>query len=198
MKKRLTKKLAALGLSAAAALSGGYLIIPWEGEVKNSQGQHVVYHDPVGIPTYCWGLTGKDMYGKHPIVGKTYSEQECLTMFEQRIRHFEIAVDKRVEVEYASSFQKAALISFAYNVGEGAFGRSTLLKDLNAGNHQSACTRLLDWKYAGGRVLKGLERRRAEEMSWCMGEVDYEVVVTFSEMVEWVKESYEVRNPQRG
>lgn len=196
MKKRLSKKLAALGLSAAAALSGGYLIIPWEGEVKNSQNQHVVYRDPIGIPTYCWGLTGKDMYGKDPVVGSTYTEEECIAMFVPRVRHFEIAVDKRVKVDYASTFQKAALVSFAFNVGEGAFGRSTLLKDLNTGDHKSACTRLLDWKYAGGRVLQGLENRRSEEMDWCMGRVDYDVLVTFSEIADWVKESYTLKHPQ--
>lgn len=89
IKKATTKRLVAAGLAASTALSASWLIIPYEGEVKDKQGYHIVYKDPVGIPTYCWGLTGKDMYGQYPRVGAKYSEQECITMFAERLRSFE-------------------------------------------------------------------------------------------------------------
>lgn len=195
-KSSLTKKAAALGLSAAAALSAGWLIIPWEGEVKNSKGQHVAYLDAVGIPTACWGRTGKDLYGKVIQKGMTYSEEECLIMLEDSVRSAENAVDRYTKVPFASTFQKASLISFTYNVGNGAYAGSTLLKDLNAGDHDKTCERLLDWKYANKKVLPGLVKRRGEEKQWCLGNVPYEAVVSFSEIVDLVKETYILHNPE--
>jgi len=187
----IAKRMAAYGLSAAAALSGGYLLIPNEGAVLNSSNEYVVYLDPVGIPTACWGLTGKDMYGKPFKKGNTYTEQECTIMFVDRVRHFERVVDKYVRVPYASVYEKAALISFVYNVGEGNFSSSSLLKALNKGQHEVACDGLLAWKYAKKRVLPGLVKRRAEERQWCLGEVPQDVVVTFNDIVKMVKDTKE-------
>ena len=197
IKDKITKKMAAAGLSVAASLSAGYLLIPHEGEVKNSKGEHVVYLDPVGIPTFCWGLTGKDMYGKFPKVGDTYTDQECEIMFSERVRHFEKAVDRNVSVKYASVFQKAALISFTYNVGEGALASSTLLRELNKGNHEEACDQLLRWIYAKGIVLPGLKNRRGEERDWCSGDAPYEATATvFSLSSTIIKETYTINNSQ--
>ena len=189
----LSKKLAALGLSASAALSGGFLLIPHEGEVKNNKGEHVVYLDPVGIPTYCWGLTGKDMYGKLPKVGNTYTKQECMTMFTDRVRHFEYVVDKYAKHGYSSPYQKAGFISFAYNVGEGNYASSTMLRKFNKGDMEGACEELLRWKYAQGKILSGLVDRRQEEKLWCLGAVNKDVIITFNDIVNIVKDTNELR-----
>jgi lysozyme len=60
--------------------------------------------------------------------------------------------------------QFAALISFAYNLGEGALRQSTLLKKVNA-NPLDAQIRgeFQKWIYADGRKLNGLLRRRNAE-----------------------------------
>lgn len=63
--------------------------------------------------------------------------------------------------------RRAALASFVYNVGEGQFSRSTLLRKLNAGDAREACAELSRWVYAGGRVLTGLVKRRAAERELC-------------------------------
>ena len=188
IKKTISKKLVALGLSASAALSAGYLIIPWEGSVKNRQGQHVAYIDAVGVPTACYGQTGKDLYGRTIKKGMTYSEDECLIMLEKSVKHFEAMVDKAVRVEYASPYQKAALISFTYNVGEGNLRNSTLLNKLNKGDHVGACEELVKWVYAKKKKLPGLVSRRSEEMQWCLGEAPLEAVITFQEILRMVKE----------
>jgi lysozyme len=57
-----------------------------------------------------------------------------------------------------------ALCSFAYNVGCGAFGKSTLLRYLNDGDDLSAAREFLRWNKAGNKTLPGLVRRRQEEM----------------------------------
>ena len=59
--------------------------------------------------------------------------------------------------------QRAALLSFIYNVGRGAFARSTMLVHINAGRMDSAASEFTRWVKAGGQVLPGLARRRAAE-----------------------------------
>ena len=56
-----------------------------------------------------------------------------------------------------------ALVSFAYNVGLGALGSSTLLRLLKAGHPGYAAREFLKWNKAGGVVMKGLTRRRESE-----------------------------------
>jgi lysozyme len=57
-----------------------------------------------------------------------------------------------------------ALTSLAFNIGGGAFGSSTLVKELNKGHYRRAGLQILRWNRAGGRVLLGLSRRRRAEL----------------------------------
>lgn len=60
--------------------------------------------------------------------------------------------------------QESALLSFAYNVGTDAFRRSTLLRKVNANPADPTIRQeFAKWIKAGGAVLPGLQRRRAEE-----------------------------------
>ena len=56
-----------------------------------------------------------------------------------------------------------ALVSFAYNIGNGNFNSSTLLRWLNQGNYKEASMQLLRWNKSKGIVLNGLTRRRKAE-----------------------------------
>jgi GH24 family phage-related lysozyme (muramidase) len=56
-----------------------------------------------------------------------------------------------------------SLVSWTYNLGEGALRSSTLLKKVNTGRHGDVPGQMKRWNKAGGRVLKGLERRREAE-----------------------------------
>lgn len=56
-KENRAKHLKTAGLSTGAILAVLFLISPWEGEVKDKQGMHVAYKEPIGIVTYCRGLT---------------------------------------------------------------------------------------------------------------------------------------------
>lgn len=62
--------------------------------------------------------------------------------------------------------QYGALVSWAFNVGCGNAGSSTLIKELNAGQNPDtvASNELPKWDEAGGVVLAGLQRRRAAEV----------------------------------
>jgi lysozyme len=66
-------------------------------------------------------------------------------------------------------YEQAAFTSFVYNLGRGAFNRSTMLKLLNAGKIVAACNELPKWKYAGGVIVTGLSNRRETERQICLG-----------------------------
>lgn len=59
--------------------------------------------------------------------------------------------------------QFAALVSFTFNLGGGALQASTLRRKVNAGLDSEVPEQFMRWIYAGGRKLKGLERRRGAE-----------------------------------
>ncbi|MFV0411294.1 MAG: lysozyme [Paracoccus sp. (in: a-proteobacteria)] len=66
--------------------------------------------------------------------------------------------------------QRGALTSFVFNVGEGQFAKSTLLKMLNSGNYDAVPEQLARWVYNDGRKSQGLVNRRAAEVGlWARG-----------------------------
>ena len=56
-----------------------------------------------------------------------------------------------------------ALASFCFNVGLGAFEKSTLFARLKAGDLPGAASQFARWVHGGGKVLPGLVTRRAAE-----------------------------------
>ncbi len=59
--------------------------------------------------------------------------------------------------------QFSALVSFVYNLGCGTMRTSTLVKKLNNRDYAGAAAEFAKWNKAGGKVLRGLVRRRAAE-----------------------------------
>jgi lysozyme len=66
--------------------------------------------------------------------------------------------------------QFAALVSLAFNIGNGAFEKSTLVKLLRAGDVEGAADQFLRWNRAAGQVVAGLTRRREDERSLFLAE----------------------------
>ena len=58
-----------------------------------------------------------------------------------------------------------ALVSFTYNLGTGAFTRSSLLKFLRAGNKEAAAAEFPKWAMAGGKEVAGILKRRLVEQA---------------------------------
>lgn len=57
-----------------------------------------------------------------------------------------------------------ALCSLVYNIGAGAFAKSTLLRKLNEGNVRGAADEFVRWRYVGNKAVRGLFLRRCREM----------------------------------
>lgn len=66
--------------------------------------------------------------------------------------------------------ERAALLSFTYNLGPLRLRASTLRRLLNAGDRAGAAEEFPKWTMAGGRRLPGLVRRRAAERQVFLGE----------------------------
>ena len=62
--------------------------------------------------------------------------------------------------------QLGAITSFAYNLGVARYRASTLRRKVDAQDWDGAREELLKWNKAGGRVLRGLVRRRLAEAAY--------------------------------
>lgn len=62
-----------------------------------------------------------------------------------------------------------AYFSLAYNIGTGAFCRSTLVRKLKSGDYAGACDEILKWDRFQGKPLAGLTKRRQQEHQQCLG-----------------------------
>ncbi|EGR9571418.1 lysozyme [Salmonella enterica subsp. enterica serovar Grumpensis] len=124
--------------------------------------RYVPYRDVAGVLTICDGHTGKDI-----IPGRRYNDAECDALLNKDLAQVAARIDPLIKISIPNS-ERAALYSFAYNVGTGAFAKSTLLKKLNAGDHAGACNELKRWTYAGGKQWKGLMTRREIEREVCL------------------------------
>lgn len=117
-----------------------------------------------GTLTIGYGSTGA-----HVRPGMTITEPEASELLLDDLDRFERCVERKVVVPLNEN-QFAALVSFCFNVGEGAFGKSTLLKKLNKGDYASVPTELAKWVTSKGKRLQGLVNRRAAEAGlWAKG-----------------------------
>jgi lysozyme len=83
-------------------------------------------------------------------------------LLQQDIAPKTVAVNARVSVPLFQG-QFDAVLSWTYNLGEGALKSSTMLKKINAGRQEEVPAQIKRWNRVGGKVLKGLERRREAE-----------------------------------
>lgn len=155
LNQSIAKKLAAYGLSGALVLAGASTVSYYEGK------ENKAYLDPVKIATICYGET-KDVK-----LGDYKTDDECYESLAKGLSEHDKAMMKFVKVPLSDK-EHAAYISFTYNLGVGAFSKSTLLKKLNSGDRFGACSELLKWTRAGGKVLNGLVKRRQSEHEICM------------------------------
>ena len=97
-----------------------------------------------------------------PSDDRAWSESEIDELFRHDLRRFERGVTRLINYPLQQN-QFDALVSFAFNLGNGALQASTLRRKLNRGDVEGASNEFKRWVRAGGRVLKGLVRRRAAE-----------------------------------
>lgn len=153
------KKKTLAGVVGAITAAILFVTVPaHEGEVLTT------YKCPANVWTVCYGDTDPAM----AIPGVTYTREECLRSLErQLIAHAEPVLDCLDIDPEAFPNQTAAFVSLAYNIGPGAFCKSTVAKRWRAGDYAGACQAIEMWRYAKGKELPGLARRRADERRLC-------------------------------
>ncbi len=92
----------------------------------------------------------------------TITADQSDAILSRDLAKFESAVDGAVKVALEQN-EFDALVSLAFNIGGGAFAKSTLVRKLNAGDKAGAANAFMSWNKAGGKVLNGLTTRRRNE-----------------------------------
>ena len=153
MTETKNKLIAKIGVGSVTLLVP--LVMFFEGTVTKT------YKDPIGIVTACVGHTGPELK-----LGQTFTAPQCEEMlYVDLLKH---ADDIDCIKRPLSSGQKAAFISFGFNVGKEKLCKSTLAKRANAGDMVGACNELMRWTLAGGKELPGLVKRREAERKLCL------------------------------
>ena len=119
------------------------------------------YRDATGVWTIGYGHTSRaGLPNVQP--GMTISHDEASRILALDVTRFAEGVESLLTRQLTDR-QFSALVSFAYNVGLGNFGKSSVRLAANVGDHERVQRRLGLWVKAGGRTLPGLVRRRAAE-----------------------------------
>ncbi len=120
------------------------------------------YLCPAKIPTIGYGNTfWQD--GRKVRLGEQISKTKALELLEfVANKDFADKIFPLIKVQINQN-QFDAMTSLAYNIGVGAFSKSTLLKRVNAKDFIGASNEFLKWDKSGEKPLLGLTRRRQRE-----------------------------------
>jgi lysozyme len=148
------------GASAAVLLLAAGLIAKWEGV------RYEAYPDPAtgGAPwTVCFGHTGLGVER-----GRKYTRAECDAFLREDMQQADAIVRACVPREMPDGV-RASLISLTFNVGPKPVCTGSPGRFARAGDWPNTCKSLDLYKFAGGRVFRGLVLRRADERKVCEG-----------------------------
>lgn len=120
------------------------------------------YKCPAGVWTIGFGTTAAAGVGIDPKPGVTVTEEEAEDLLEKTMEKFGEQIKPFITAPINNN-EYGAFLSLAYNIGPGAFKKSSALRLFNAGDKAGAAKALLMWNKAGGKVLPGLTRRREAE-----------------------------------
>jgi lysozyme len=133
------------------------LIKRWEGLKLQA------YRCPADVWTIGYGHTAT----ARP--GMVISETQATRLLMEDLARFEAAIERLVRVPLSDG-QFGALVSWCFNVGDGAAARSSLIRKLNGGDYDAVPAELARWNKVSGKVVPGLANRRAAEAGlWARG-----------------------------
>lgn len=122
---------------------------------------------PGDVPTKGFGTT-RNADGSAVKLGDTTTPQRALVDLLRDADKFAQAV-KRCAPVPMFEYEFSAYVSLTYNIGEGAFCNSTLVRKLIAYDYAGACAEILRWDKVKGRTVRGLTVRRQAEHRECTG-----------------------------
>lgn len=123
----------------------------------------VAYQDVRGVWTLGWGSTTQ-IDGMPIRQGDTWTQDQADARFEAYLADESVKLDALTHPALPDQC-KAALLSFAYNVGVTAYAGSTMLRDINGGAERAAADEFPRWDIANHKVVEGLKDRRLAEQA---------------------------------
>ena len=117
---------------------------------------------PGDVPTIGFGTTE----GVKP--GDRITPPKAVERALRDVGQAESAIQRCVKVPLSQGEYDSAT-SLAYNIGAGAFCKSTVVKRFNSLDYRGACDAFLMWVKVKGRVVQGLVNRRERERRLCLG-----------------------------
>lgn len=147
------KTLAAV-VGAPAALLMIAVVGRFEGKANDP------YQDIVGVWTVCYGETQGTM--------RHYTDAECKDKLSSRLVDYAGPVLARNPELAGHDGPLAAAVSLSYNIGNANYARSGVAREFSAGHWRKACDAFLSWRFAGGREIAGLVKRRQAERAMCL------------------------------
>ena len=146
-------------IASAAALATAVLVVkPWEGLWLTAKVDTIGTGQPV---TACYGET------ENVRLGQRFTKKECDDLLNFKLKRYDAEIGRCIHVDLPD-YTRAALISFAYNVGSAGACRSTVVRRMNEGRIAEGCEALMQWTRARGRVVRGLVNRRMKERQLCL------------------------------
>lgn len=139
--------------------------------IKSFEGLHRVgsdglvyaYHDAIGFPTIGYGRLLSRVAFEDLSKYKPITKDDAEVLLRQDLDKFARSVTNMLQVKVTDN-QFGALVSLCFNIGAGNLKSSTLIRMLNRGDDLvDVADQFLRWNKAGGRILKGLTRRRVAE-----------------------------------
>ena len=118
---------------------------------------HVLYPNQGKMP-----IDQRSAYALHPEDNRAFSKDEVNAILRADLARFEKGVATYCPVPLTQG-QFDALVSFSFNVGLGTLQRSTMRQKVLRNDMEGAAEELLKYCMAGGKVLKGLQKRRIDE-----------------------------------
>ena len=115
------------------------------------------YLCPANVWTIGWGRTTNVKRGD------TCTQAQADAWLSEDYDAFERGVLNLLDDQLTTPNMLGAMVSLAYNIGLGAFGKSSVLRNHLARRYTSAAASFKLWNKGGGKVLPGLVRRRAAE-----------------------------------
>lgn len=116
-----------------------------------------------GVATVGFGATFYEDGRKVSLKDPPITRERAIQLLHFHIRRHFLPKTVRLCPGADTPARIAALCDFAFNLGHGALASSTLRRKVNAGEWEEARVQILRWTRAGGRVLRGLVRRRQAE-----------------------------------
>ena len=121
------------------------------------------YKCPAGLWTVGVGHLIGDGKSLPEAWNKTFTNEEIDGILKHDLNRFELGVRKMLPNVLLRQYEFDALVSFCFNLGLGCFQRSTIRQALLRGDKEAAMESLVKYCRAGGKILKGLQKRRLDE-----------------------------------